>query len=241
MLAQCAADSMDSPVHRVIVCTKAQDAQPAVADVAETLADDAAVLLMHNGMGPQEAIARAYPHLSVYAASSTEGAYRPAPDTVVHAGRGVTRIGRLGGAAFDWTSIFRSAGLEAETAEPIEWYLAGKLRVNALINPLTVLYDCPNGQLLDSAEALEWMRRLGEEADRVLAAAGFEFADTAFDAAVAVAHATAANHSSMLQDARAGRVLELEPITGYLLKLARDHRLTAPAHEQVHERLRNAR
>jgi len=236
-LPQRPADTLEGPVRRMLLCTKAQDALSAVEATADKLAADAALLLMQNGMGSQEAIVRRFPALSVYAASTTEGAYRPEPDTVVHAGRGITRVGRLGGPNFDWTALFRAAGFDAETAEPIQWHLANKLRVNALINPLTVVYNCLNGELLERPDAVDRMRRLGEEADRLLGAAGYAFDTSAFAEAVRVARATAANRSSMLQDARAGRTLEVDYITGYLLSLAGTHGLSVPAHQALYRRL----
>jgi 2-dehydropantoate 2-reductase len=237
-LLQRAADRLDAPARRMIVCTKAQDALAAVESVADCLTADSALLLMQNGMGSQEAIVNRFPAISIHAASSTEGAYRESPDTVVHAGRGITRIGRMNGEAFAWTGLFRSAGLDAEQAEPIDWHLANKLRINCLINPLTVLHDCRNGKLLEIPEALARMRRLGAEADAVLSAAGFNLPELAFDTAVRVARATAANHSSMLQDARTGRSLELEYMTGYLLRLAEQHSVAADESRALCEELR---
>jgi 2-dehydropantoate 2-reductase len=236
-LPQRSPDALDAPIKRMIVCTKAYDALSAVESVADRLASGSGLLLMQNGMGSQEAIVDRFPALSIYAASSTEGAYREPPDTVVHAGRGITRIGRMNGESFDWTSLFKSAGLEAEAAEPIEWHLANKLRVNCLINPLTVLHDCRNGALLEMPEVLARMRRLGAETDAVLSAAGFNFAEAAFDAAVQVARVTANNRSSMLQDARAGRRLELDYITGYLLHLAERHDVPADENRAVYREI----
>ena len=236
-LPQCSPSTPGPAVKRLIVATKAQDALPAVESVAPSLADDCALLLMQNGMGSQEAIVARFPGLSIHAASSTEGAYREAPDTVVHAGRGITRIGLLNGATVDWVGLFRAAQLEAEPVERIEWHLANKLRINCLINPLTVVYDCRNGALLEDAHALDQMRKLGEQADAVLSAAGFTFTEPAFDAACTVARATAANRSSMLQDARAGRRTELDYMTGYLLRLAERYGFDADEHRALYREL----
>jgi 2-dehydropantoate 2-reductase len=230
---QSAANRLQQPVRRLIVCTKAYDALSALRGLGH-LPDDAALLLMQNGMSSQEEIAAAYPQASIYAASSTEGAYRPNPGSVRHAGRGITRIGRLQGGTQNWVELFRAAGLDSETAEPIRWHLANKLRINALINPLTVLHDCRNGELLERPEALAAMQRLGEEVDMILAAAGYQFIDTAFEQAAMVAQHTAANVSSMLQDARAGRRLELDAITGYLLRLAGQYGVSAPENHALY-------
>lgn len=236
-VAQVGADTLAEPARRLIVCTKAYDALAALRQLGARLPADASLLLMQNGMSSQEEILAAFPQAHIHAASSTEGAYRPAPNRVVHAGRGITRIGRLQGQEQDWAKLLCQGGLASETVEPIRWHLANKLRVNALINPLTVLHDCRNGELLEQPAARAAMQRLGEEADAVLAAAGYRFADSAFDQACAVAARTADNISSMLQDARAGRRLELDAITGYLLQLAERHGVAAPTHRALYQRL----
>lgn len=224
---------MLSVAGRMIVCTKAQDALAAVNTVAHCLNGKSKLLLMQNGMGSQEEIVSAYPDISIHAASSTEGAYRESADVVVHAGRGLTRIGTMSGDPFDWVSLFQSAGLAAERAEPITKYLADKLRINCLINPLTVLHNCRNGALLEIPAARDRMQKLGKEADSVLAAAGYCFDETAYTAALRVAMATAGNQSSMLQDARAGRSLELPYMNGYLLCLAARLGLRADEHQAL--------
>lgn len=232
-LPQAPPEALAAPVRRLIVCTKAYDALPAVSGLR--LDPAAAVLLMQNGMGSQQAVAEALPGRSVYAASSTEAANRPTPGRLVHAAAGLTRIGRLTGGEFDWVALLRRAGLAAEQVEPIEPVLLDKLRVNALINPLSVLHDCRNGELLERAQSE--LRALGAEADAVLAAAGHEFPLDAFEAARRVAEATADNVSSMLADARAGRRLELGYISGWLIEQARRHGVPAPSHEALYHRL----
>lgn len=236
---QVAGDRLATPIRRLVVCTKAYDAAAAVRGMLPALAADASVLLMQNGMGSQDEVAGLLGGRGCYAASSTEGANRPVPTRVVHAGRGLTRIGRLQGEAVDWVERFRAAGLAAEAAEPISGALADKLRVNALINGLTVLFDCRNGELLERPEARRWMAALGEEADRLLGAAGFVFPVSALARAEAVCRSTAANYSSMHQDARAGRRLELGYINGWLVAEAARRGLAAPANEALIERLTN--
>ena len=236
-LPQYTPSTLPGTVRRAIVCTKAYDALPALAGLGDALATDARLLLMQNGMGSQQAIAAAFPGANVYAATTTEGANRPKPRRVVHAGNGVTRIGRLAGAEADWLSPLRAAGFAAEAVGNIDWHLAAKLRINALINPLTVLFGVRNGELLAEHESREQMRRLGLEADEILAAAGFRFDTSAFDAAIEVCFHTALNVSSMLQDARFFRRLEIDHINGYLLRLADEHGIDAPANREIVERL----
>jgi 2-dehydropantoate 2-reductase len=236
-LPQCSSDALPNGVTHLILCTKSHDALPALESLGAGLADDAQLLLMQNGMGSQEAVARRFPRARISAATTTEGAYRTAPDSVVHAARGLTRIGSLNDGSFDWVDLFRKAGFEAEGVADIRWHLADKLRVNALINPLTAVHGCLNGELLERPELLAKMEQLGKEADAVLAATGFRFENSSLDQAMAVALGTAPNRSSMLQDVTAGRQTEVEDITGYLLAMARRHGIEAPTHARLYETL----
>ena len=231
-------DHPRGPLQQLIVCTKAYDAEAAVGSMIPYLQPHASVLLMQNGMGSQERIAAAWPHLNLHAGTSTEGAYRLTHAEVVHAGRGLTRIGPLQGEPHPWHELFQQAGLQAEAVDTIGPYLADKLRINALINPLTVVYGCRNGELLGNDEAVDRMKRLGDEADVALAAAGFEFSEPAFERAAAVARTTADNVSSMLQDSRAGRRLELAAITGYLVELGERLGVDVGAHRAILSELR---
>lgn len=228
------------PIRRLLVCTKAYGVGPAVAAIRQRLAPDARLLLLQNGLGSQDRLCRALPWLAVAAAVTTEGAWRAGDEEVHHAGRGVTRIGALQGDAGDWPACLRRAGFDVQASPDIRRELADKLRVNALINPLTVLFDCNNGGLLERPRARRLLRRLGREADAVLAAAGYSFAQSAQARAEAVARATAGNYSSMLQDHRAGRRLELEDITGALLDLAVRHGVRATGHNALLRRVLNA-
>ena len=49
-----------------------------------------------------------------------------------------------------------------------------------------------------------------------------------------VIRATAENRSSMLQDVLAGRVTEIDYITGYLLRVAHGHGLAVPHNEAIY-------
>lgn len=108
-----------------------------------------------------------------------------------------------------------------------------KLAINAVINPLTVIFDCFNGELFNRPSIRALIRALLTEISSVLcsivdsSAAGLVEKPTAKarfspeglektveDAAVK----TAQNISSMRQDVRAGRVTEINYINGYIVK-----------------------
>ncbi|KZT30810.1 hypothetical protein NEOLEDRAFT_1153260 [Neolentinus lepideus HHB14362 ss-1] len=122
-----------------------------------------------------------------------------------------------------------------------------KLVANAVINPLTALMNCRNGELFRTEESIRILRRVCKEAERVFSVdirsqpRGFE---TPEDPApqgdpvppslqsaglirncLNVAKQTAHNFSSMLLDIQHGRQTEIDYINGYLVKLGSHHRV----------------
>jgi 2-dehydropantoate 2-reductase len=101
--------------------------------------------------------------------------------------------------------------------------------INAAINPLTAILDVPNGELLSSPSARELSAALAREVAAVAKAKGIAL--TFPDAAVAaedVARHTAANFSSMLQDARRGALTEIDAICGAIVQAGEDAGVPTP-------------
>ena len=233
-------ESKDSvkKIDILIVATKAFDALSAVQSVAHAFTDTTEILVLQNGMGSQQAIATEFGHLPIYACSSTEGAYKASERELVHAGKGINTVGALTDFATEsrlsnWLPI---KGYKwSNDIEPILWK---KLLVNCAINPLTVIYQCQNGQLLENQSALEHMRLLCEEMDALLQINKMLIGNS-FELAQSVCKQTAKNFSSMYQDAKHGRQTEIDYITGYMIQQCHQHHSPCPTHKWVYEKIRN--
>lgn len=204
-----------TPIQRLLVASKAYDAESAVAGVAPRLAPGAQVLLLQNGLGSQEAVAARLPACRCIFVSSTEGAYRDGGFHVVHAGRGHNWLGDPTG--FEpppWLHELAAAGIPHEWTEQIMGRLWRKLALNCAINPLTVLHDARNGELLDHRPTLQVLCR--ELVEVLLASNQPDAAKGLEEEVIRVIEATAENYSSMHQDVRNGRRTEI----GFLLSKA---------------------
>ena len=232
-------------IKRLILATKAGQAAQALAAWQPALAPDAQVLMLQNGLGSQaEVAALLQPGQTLLAASVTEGAYLEQPATVVHAAKGKTQLGRWSGpdlnAAATWVNRLTVAGLEAEALEPIRPALWHKLAINAVINPLTALYQVENGALA-GREFRPQVNQLVEEVLAVFQRLGIPEPEGGLAYRVEqVILATANNRSSMLQDVLAGRPTEIDYITGALLKAARALKLELPVSQQLYWQLKAA-
>ncbi|KAF7971398.1 hypothetical protein HWV62_21238 [Athelia sp. TMB] len=122
-----------------------------------------------------------------------------------------------------------------------------KVVVNSIINPLTAIMGCRNGDLFRDPASLRIARRVSSEASSAFAAEIAAGAQTMLDAlndpddeervplgsrlpralepqfleeeTIRVAKATAANVSSMLADVRNGKLTEVDNLNGYLVRL----------------------
>ena len=120
-----------------------------------------------------------------------------------------------------------------------------KLAVNAVINPLTVVFDCFNGRLFESAAIARLIQALLREISAVLravmAARGavgvvVAFEDEVLAATVAeIGFKTARNISSMRQDVRAGRSTEIDYINGYVIARGKEFGIACPLNAKLVE------
>lgn len=229
----------DEPISHLLVTTKAYDVYGAVADVAHRLSPDSVVLLLANGMGFTERVAKAWPELNLFVGMTTEGAYRLGPQHIRHAGLGETRIGhsKLPGRP-PWFDEFEVALQRCVWDSLIDEALWMKLAVNCVINPMTAFHGCLNGELARRPELAERVAPLCEEVAAVCRAQGFHGVAAALrDTVDAVIAGTAENRSSMLQDLEAERPTEIHFINGFLIEVAQRHGIDVPRNRELVEEI----
>lgn len=232
-----ASDLDDSaPIARLLLACKAYDAAEAIAAVAHRLAPGAEVILLQNGLGSQDEVARQLPGRRCLPASSTEGAFRDGDWRVVFAGQGHTWLGDpSGGSSPAWLSDLRLSHIPHTWSPDILARLWRKLALNCAINPLTVLHGCRNGELLRHHGEVDAL--CTELVQLLLGNGQAEAARDLHDDVWQVIEATAANYSSMYQDVASGRRTEISYLLGYACAAAEHAALQLPHLKSVHQRL----
>ncbi|MEP5176290.1 ketopantoate reductase family protein [Marinobacter alexandrii] len=227
----------------LLVTTKAGDTLTALEAIADSLQPTVPIVLFQNGLGSQQQVAERWPERPILAASTTEGANRPSPDRVVHAGAGATWLGPMTAPAnavlAECVKALASSGLTVHPESDILGRLWQKLVVNAGINPFTALLDCPNGDILHADLFLNHIDGLCEEIARLMVAAGQpEQAPSALRERIEIiARNTARNTSSMRSDVQNGRTTEIDYINGFLVQLGRSKGIATPVNQMLAERV----
>lgn len=237
------ADALDN-IRLVIVCVKAYQVLDALSPLLKQLPSQCHILLLHNGMGPHLALA---PLINAQAngrglslGTTSQGVLRQAPWQIKQTGQGLTQLGHFTGA--ELTEHYRNALLAAipssEWVDAIVPCLWQKLAVNAAINPLTALYQCPNGKLAEP-DFSEMIKGILDELVMVAAHDGVSL-DQSFlhDRVYQVIRLTAGNFSSMHQDIAHQRRTEIDQINGYICERAQAHGLSAPVNAELWARVK---
>ncbi|KAL8676180.1 MAG: hypothetical protein Q9186_007274 [Xanthomendoza sp. 1 TL-2023] len=172
----------------------------------------------------------------------SHGVYSTAPYSLVHSGFGTLALAIVPqkieevkpnfvpSALYLLRTVTRSPVLAAVgfAATDLLQLQIEKLAVYAIINPLTALMDCRNGDLLGQPSMSRVIRLLLAEISLVIKSlpelqsvpnVKMRFDITRLEGQVIdIAAKTAANRSSMLQDIRRGKKTEIDYINGYLVR-----------------------
>lgn len=222
----------DTPdnIDAVVVCCKATQVERATQSLIPLLGH-CPWLVLCNGLGPQAWLSQQLPGQVLWA-STTEGAGRFG-SRVRHTGLGETRIGSpepypVNADTERWGHWLTSqpGPLELHWEPDITTVLWRKLAINAVINPITAVQQCLNGDLA-SPDWQDEITAMCSEIERIARACEVQLPADLAERVVAVASATRRNRSSMLTDIAAGRETEVDAILGPLLCAADRHGLSA--------------
>ncbi|WP_372872269.1 ketopantoate reductase family protein [Shewanella sp.] len=222
-------------IDLLIVTVKAYQVMDALQPLLPTLSRDCHLLLLHNGLGPHEAL---IPHLDgrcLTLGTTSQGALRLGKHQLKQTGSGLTQFGHCSGPAI--APGLKAALLSAipgsgwvEAILPALWQ---KLAVNACINPLTAIHGVCNGELADD-EFQSTIAAVLSELVEVAKTQGIELQEDSLSARVyEVIRLTAANRSSMRQDVDHKRKTEIDAINGYLVSIGNRHSIATPANKAL--------
>lgn len=220
----------------LLVTLKAWQVSDAVRSLAAHLPVTTPILLIHNGMGTlQELNDLRQP---ILLGATTQAARRDG-SVIIHVANGTTHVGPAKHYDEDYSALAETL---QDVLPDVAWHdsihsaMWRKLAVNCVINPLTALMNCPNGDLRYHQEQIA---HICEEVAMTMTREGFHTSPESLLLYVnQVIDLTAENISSMLQDIRALRHTEIDYITGFLLKRARAHGIPVPENARLYEQVK---
>lgn len=223
--------AINTPIHRLICCTKANDVTKLLLSLRERLTAESIIILIHNGMGVLDEIKVQLPELRIISGITTLGGYLEYPYSVQAFLKGNTILGETQGHYSEneiqlIKDTFRRCKLNVEWVGYIYDFIWDKFSINCSINLLTALFSCKNGELLTRNDLL---KNLTQEIALILNAHAKEVtAEDLLSNVLTVIKNTAGNYSSMHQDIKKNRLSEIHYLNAYLLQLAEQKKIEVP-------------
>ena len=255
-------------ISTLIVATKAHQAKQAVESVLDRLLlpkkddDDAEtdhsgmafsasssptqiIVLCNGALSVREELTKILPtdnekrKISLAVATTTHGAFHVNPYQLFHAGVGTTFLEEQN--SMTMMDLWNQAGLKCsslslKTMESILW---NKLAANCVINPLTAIYKCTNGELLMEPSFPELQEEILKEVSCVAKGVSEDenSVPTIEEMQRFVSQTikdTSNNRSSMYQDIHVGnQKTEIEHLNGYVVRKGRELGTDCPSNEDL--------
>ena len=210
--------SVQSSCDIVLLTGKASAFEQHVEVAKHLLRRKGIVCTLANGLGHEERLALELGAHRVLAATTTHGAYRPAPGNVHWAGVGEVHLGPFmhhhsEQSVQTFLKHLDDAGLQPRWVENGRAMLWNKMLLNIAINPIAGLLGKENGALLEPA-LFESAVGVLLEGSMIARAEGVQLDDDELliDRLRLVLETTSSNFCSMLQDIREGRETEINSL-----------------------------
>jgi 2-dehydropantoate 2-reductase len=227
----------------ILLTTKANDTGHAAEAIAAIAGPETLVVSLQNGLGNIECLRRHFPDENILAGRVIFGVVlgRGSIDVTVSADD--TLIGEVGkrrglSKARRLVSVFEECGLKARAVRDIDRHIWSKVIYNCALNPLASLLDVPYGELLDSEETRELMRKIVEEIYAVAGRMKIKLSPPTprgytrllFRTLIPL---TAAHHPSMLQAIKKSKPTEIAALNAAIVDYGRAVNIVTPVNSLV--------
>lgn len=234
----------------VLVTVKAHQWGPMLEQFAPFARSATVIVTMQNGfpfwyypdrsletVDPGGRILRSFAYGQIVGAVVHASGNVPEPGVVEHMGGSLYPIGEVSGPPSErvarLSTLFSQAGLDAPVQDDIRRAVWRKLFGNVALNPASALSRASTQAMLRDEGTRALIVAIVEECRTVARAAGCDVAET-LDDRIAHMDRLADVKTSMLQDLEARRPLELDPIAGAVVELARDLQVAVPHVDTVY-------
>jgi 2-dehydropantoate 2-reductase len=232
------------PVDLVLFCVKAYDTDSAARAIRPLVGPETTVVPVQNGIDAAERIARVVGAGRVVGGLAAVSSVVAAPGVIEHrAGPDVIRVGELDGRASARTErvveTLRNAGIKADLRPDIRVALWEKFVLICGLSGLTALTRLPIGTVLACPETRELFRTTMEETAAVGQAEGVALPPDHVERTLRFfAGGDPTVRGSLYYDLAAGRRLELETLSGTVVRLGRAHGVPTPANFAIYAALK---
>ncbi len=237
------------PYDAILITVKSYDTENAAVSASPFVGQDSLVISLQNGLGNAEILLEKFGESRVLAGRVIFGAEIPHPGTVdVTVFAEPVMIGSPDNSIpmrriENICSEIDLCGVPCKPTDEIRKFIWSKALYNCALNPLSAVLGVPYGKLLDTESSRETMRKVVAEIFAVAERLGVEMFWEKPEEYIEVLFGrlipdTAAHHSSMLQDIRAGRRTEIDSLNGAIARMGAECGVECPANAELAEKIK---
>ena len=212
----------------LIITVKSYDTEVALKKARKIIDKNTIILSFQNGLDNIDKIGKIIDRKQIIAGTTTHGSIFQKPGFIRHTGKGKTVIGELDGRKTERiikiVNIFNQAGIETMFSKNILKEIWIKAIVNSSINPLTTIFQCKNGYLLENPLLEKIVERVCKESTKIANTEGIDLSfEDMYKKTRQVIKDTSENYSSMFQSFKKGKKTEIESINGNMINIGKIH------------------
>ena len=220
----------------VIVAVKLWDSEAAATQIKPMIGPHTLAVSLQNGVDKDEVLRRAIGREHVIGGVTHIGAVISEPGVIQHTGK-LQRI-TLGPGSEPIVQALREAGIDAHTTADIEKVTWEKFVFLTALSGMTALTRKPVGPVREHPATRAMLLDALRETAAVARAEGVKLDENLPETQLQMIDALApAMTSSMAQDLARGKRLELEWLSGAVVRRAEQHGLSVPVHRAIHAAL----
>jgi 2-dehydropantoate 2-reductase len=223
----------------IVICVKSFQVANALKAIRHLIADNAMIVLTHNGLGTLEEISYLLkPSQCLLTLLLTQGAKKVTDYHVEHTGMGDSDLGIVSGKLNpvkqeQLLAYFQQGLKQINWQTNINQAQWRKLAINCVINPLTAIENIDNGDITQPIFQKKVKIIIAEIVDVAEKEGVFLKKEYLLTLINKVAENTAKNSSSMRVDILEKRTTEIDYINGYIHRLGIKHQLATPINTQL--------
>ncbi len=232
------------PVDFVLLAVKLWDTETAAEQIRPLIGEHTAVISLQNGVDAEHRLSDVLGLQHVMGGLAQISAVISAPGVIKHTGK-MARIvfGELGGGqtprAKALLDAMHAAGIDAEISDNVEQAIWGKFVFLVALSGVTSVTRQAIGPLRKDKDTRSLLRAAMEETVAVARAQGIDFEEGFIDARLEfIDKLPSEMTSSMLEDLNRGNRLELDWLSGAVVRMGREHKVPTPVNAFIYAALK---
>jgi 2-dehydropantoate 2-reductase len=228
----------------IFISVKAFDTADAVESIKKFVKNNTLVISLQNGLGNVEKIMKYVYKKQIFVCITTHGSVFLEPGFIKHTGVGKTIIGSVTNNeqnnARAVSKLLNEAGIDTKISKEIVKDIWIKVIINSSINPLTAIFNCKNGYLLENPILENFIDRICEESTNVANSCGFNLnTKKMINETKNVIRDTSENYSSMLQSLKLSKKTEVNEINGEIVQRGHNFNIKTPLNKALLESIKS--